>query len=454
MVKHNSKILKQLFLIMFLLNGSHKMYAQNHLYTTEQFGIESAMLGGAVTSGVNDVSMAFYNPGGIHKVSPQLNISFIQPTLRTYGFEKFWNNNESDLNTDIGLKPTLISYKTKIKKFNIAFLKISKSELVDEFSSRQDLIENNRLTNKYFDYEYSGKDTWFGLGSNLKLGSKLYLGLSQFVSISSFSYRNNISLKESSNDQSQQLLRYFDSRFEGTYQYTALITKIGGLYDTDRHDIGITVTTPLYLRLGSGGDLLASSTNTNSNTTEVDQTIEKDITPTIKTPWEVNLGYSFELNDNQKLWLNFSYHPEIAEYTMVNIATQNASIPWINGSKEVFNYSVGYSYKVSSTLQLSGAFRTNQFAYENKLSTDESFRNLILDGNHIHYVIGSKLKFHKNTILFAIDYGTISNIPNEGNFDQIQNINVLSPNLNGLKKNNISFLITYGFILDEIKKLN
>ena len=447
--------LYQVMLIALLC--SIQLTAQNQLYTTELFGIDGAMMGGAVTSGVDDVSMTFYNPAAIHKVSPQVSISLVQPALRTFGFNEFWSSNDSSsTNIDLRLKPTLISFKLKLKKLDLAFLKISKSELTDEFSTQQEFINDNLLTTQYFDYEYSGRDNWFGVGTNFKLNPNLYLGVSEFVSIARFTYNNTILLEELDVNQNNRLSRYFNSTFDGTYRNMSFITKLGLLLDTDKHDLGITITTPAYLRTFKSGELFSANISTIDNNTNVDQIIDNDISPIIKTPWEFNLGYSLALNTTQKIWLNTSYHTRIAEYDMVrNASPTDANISWKNGSKAVFNFALAYSHLVNPKFELSGGFRTNNFAYENKLSPTGAVRNTILDGNHIHFVVGSKIIiYNKNTILLGIDYGTMRNIPEEENFEGLTNLDVLAPNLRGLEKNNISILLTYGFIIDEIRQLN
>lgn len=441
-------------LSILLLLFSIELRAQNHLYTTEQYGIDGAMLGGAVTAGADDVSMTFYNPASIHKVSAQFNVSLIQPTLRTFGFREFWRDNEnSRLNTDFSLKPIVLYFKVSLKKLDLAFLKITKSELSDAFSTRQEILNNELLTTRFFDYEYSGEDDWYGLGSNLKLGPNLYVGLSQFLSSSRFNYRNSTLLQELDRSQNDQLNRFFDSKFDGAYSNIGFITRLGLLFDTDKHDLGFTLTTPTYLRLNKGGDLFNTNLSTVNGETIVDQVIDTDISPVIKTPWEFNLGYSLELNPKQKIWLNASYHTGIAEYNMSTSTTAGERISWQNGSKSVFNYSLGFSNIINPKLQLSGGIRSNNFAYENKAVSSGNLRNTILDGNHMHFVIGSKLQIRRSTILLGVDYGRITNTPNESDFQRIPNIDTINPNLNELKKSTISILLTYGFILDEIKKL-
>lgn len=429
------------------------LWSQNHLYTTEQFGIDGAMLGGAVVAGTDDVSMTFYNPASIHKVPTQFSVSVIQPRVRTFGFRQFWGNNQnSPLDSDFSQKPDLISFKFKIRKLDIAFLKISKSDFSDAFTAEQEVLNVDRQSTQYFDYEYRGEDDWFGLGTNFQLGPKLYLGVSQFVRNFDFSYRNRIFLEELEVGQANQLTRFFDFNFDGSYGNIGFVTKIGFLLDTDVHDLGFTLTSPTYLRVIQGGNIFNVLASTQDGESVVDQVIDNEINPTIKTPWEFNLGYSLTLNADQKIWFNTSYHTAIAEYTMATAETLGSTTDWRNGSKAVINFSLGYAHSVNSNLHLSAAVRTNNFAYENISTPTGSMRNTIFDGDHIHYVVGSKISFNRSTILLGIDYGTIRRIPAEGSFQRFSNIEVLAPNLGNLKKNNLSILLTYGFILDSIRK--
>jgi hypothetical protein len=139
----------------------------------------------------------------------------------------------------------------------------------------------------------------------------------------------------------------------------------------------------------------------------------------------------------------------IEDYEMVTGTNRGEEIGWENGNRSVYNLSLAYSYQIAANLQLSIGSRTNNFAYENKQS-NAAIRQTILDGNHLHFVLGSKLNLNRNSILLGIDYGAIRNIPDEENFEQFSNQEVLSPNLQGLQKRNISILFTYGFIIDEL----
>lgn len=385
----------------------------------------------------------------------QFSISIIQPKLTTFGFKEFWGDNENNRSTNsLKLRPSLISFKFKLKGFDIAFLNISKSDFSDAFRTERELITSELRTAQYFDYHFRGKDDWFGLGTNLQIAPKLFLGISQFVRSASFSYGTNTFVEEINLQQGNQSNRLTSLNFEGSYNNLGFVSKGGILLDTDQHDLGLTLTTPTYLRLTRTGDLFFTQTRLTDGTLRVNQVIETEITPVIRSPWEWNLGYSLQLTPKQKIWSTASYHQPIADYNMATATTFDHTIQWRNGSKAVYNVSLGYSYTINPSLQLSGAIRTNNFAYENKAPGPDRVRNIILDGNHIHGVIGSKIAFNRSSILLGIDYGTIRNIPDAEDLQRLASLNGISPSLSGLTKNSLSILFTYGFVVDGIKQLS
>nr|WP_299033682.1 hypothetical protein [uncultured Tenacibaculum sp.] len=446
--------MKKNIIILFLMVLPIKsIKAQNFLYNTEQFGIRGSMLGGAIAAGADDESMTFYNPAGIHKVPSQVSISLFQPVIRSFGFNSFWGARESsEINTNYGLKPSLISFKFNLKNIELAFIKITKSELTDFFNAKREATNSNLLNTQYFEYEYKGEDDWFGVGTSFKLTPNIYLGISQFLSISNFEYRNKVFLEElnTANNTSNS---YFNSEQTSSYDNTGFITKIGFLYDTNKHDFGFTITTPKYLRILKDGYYTGELTRIDSDHSLGRQIVDNDISPEIRTPWEFSIGYSFLVNKNSKLWLSTSYHTGISDYKVANIKSGNSAFSWVNGNKSVINFGVGYSHQISPTLELSGGFRTNNLAYENKKVSLTKLRNTILDGNQIHFVIGTKFKIKRHDVLLGLDWGAIYDTPNKTSFEYLQDIAELSPNLNGLTKQNITILLTYRFIIDELIKL-
>lgn len=428
--------------------------SQNFLYNTEQFGIRGAMLGGAITAGADDESMTFYNPAGIHKVPSQVSISLFQPAVRTFGFNNFWGANESsEINENYGLKPSLISFKFKLDKLDLAFIKISKSQLTDFFNAKREAMNNTVLNTQYFEYEYKGEDDWFGAGTSFKLTPEIYVGVSQFLSISNFEYRNKVLIEEQDMGNNSIADSFFNSEQTSSFDNTGFITKLGFLYDTEKHDVGITITTPKYLRILKDGYYTRTLTNIDNTQNIGEQTIDNNLSPAVRTPWEFSLGYSYSFKKENKLWLNASYYSGISDYRVATIKSGIADISWVNGNKAIVNIGVGYSHVINPNLELSGGLRTNNFAYQNKAATSQQLRNTVLDGNHIHFVVGTKFKFRRHNVLLGLDWGTIYDTPDEIGFQYLRDIGKLTPNLNGLTKQNISILLTYRFLIDELIKL-
>lgn len=442
------------YLIVSLLCLIANINAQNFKYNTEQFGIKGSMLGGLITAGTDDMSMIYYNPAAIHNIVSGVDISLIRPSLSTFGFKQFWGDNEqSKLNTNFGLKRLQASFKTKLNNLDLAFIKINRSEWDDQFSAQQESIDNDILHTKNFEYQFEGNDSWFGLGTSIQLNPKLHFGLTQFVSVAKFFYRYDIltETRDISTDANEPI-EYFKSSLNSNYSNMGFVTKVGFLFDSEKHDIGVTITTPTFLRLVSGGDFNRSRVVINPENTNISGIKDSELSPEIKTPWEFNLGYSMVLNSSRKLWFNASYHTQIADYEMAEIRSVQEKLEWINGSKAIFNYGIGYSDQINSLLQVSGGVRMNYLAYENKVVAEGKARNTILDGNSIHFTLSTHFKYKRNTILLGFDWGTLTNVPDIENFDQLTGVNELNPNIQNLTKDVFSLLFTYGFIIDEIRK--
>lgn len=444
------KLRSKIFGFAFL--ASQIVLSQNFHHNNEQYGIEGSMLGGAVVAGTDESSMVYYNPASIHNASSGINVSLFQPVIKTFGFDKFWGGNEvNNVDTRFELKPSLLSFKFKIKNQDVAFIKITRSQTDDLFNAQRNTTNGNFLNTQFFDYEFRGSDDWFGFGTSFKLADNFHFGVSQFLSNADYKYKNKIALERTDSVNNNNVTNFFDYNVEANYGNLGFITKIGFSLDTKQHDLGLTITTPTYFRFSKSGDYYATLTNTN-NLANTGIIVNNNLSPTIKTPWEFNVGYSFAFkNQKRKIWLSSAYFPAISEYDMDTFTSDNNQIYWRNGSKSVFNFSVGVSEKITPKLELSAGFRTDNFAYENRAVNDDEIRNVILDGNHMHFVFGSKFKLNRSTVLLGVDWGTLTNVPTANELQGIRNLDVIGSNLNNLTKNSFSILLTYGFILDGIK---
>ena len=441
-------------LIIGLCLVTNVLSAQNFKYNTDQFGIEGSLLGGAIVAGTDDASMTYYNPAAIYNITSGVDISLIRPSINSFGFKQFWNAGEqSKINTTFDFRPLQFSFKLKSKKFDFAFLKISKSNWNDQFSAKQEFVNDNIQQTNNFQYQYRGNDNWYGIGTSFELTQNLHFGVSQFVSIVNYSYQIQVLTETTDvNLNPDEPTDYFNSSTNGNYDNVGLITKIGLIYDTEKHDIGLTITTPTYLHVLKGGDFNQSRIDLNSDNTSIDGIIDVELSPKVKSPWEFNLGYSFVLNEKGKLWFNASYHTMIAEYVMAEIQSINKRLEWTSGNKDVFNYGIGYSDQISEKIQLLGGIRMNNFAYENKAAIEGKVRNFILDGNSLQLSLGTKLSYKRHNILLGFDWGTLISVPDNENLSLLENIDKLGINQKELTKKTFNILLTYGFILDGLTK--
>lgn len=442
------------YLIVIFWFIAYALSAQNFKYNTEQFGIKGSLLGGAIVAGSDDMSMVYYNPAAIHNIVSRVEISLIQPRINSFGFKQFWGSGEqSKPKTSFELKPLQIAFKTKFKGLELAFIKINKSNWDDKFKASQEDVNSNLKQKRFFEYKYQGSNSWYGLGTSFKLKPNLYVGFTQFLSIARFSYRNEILTETRDvNTNLNEPTNYFQSYTNSNYSNLEFITKIGLIYNTEKHDFGFTITTPTYLRFLKNGDFNQSRIGLGTGSSSIDGTIDLELEPRIKTPWEFNLGYSFLLNEKRKLWLNASYHTKIDEYVITKIQSTDKVLELTSGNKSTFNYGIGYSNQISEKINLSGGIRINNFAYENKAPRKGTVRNILLDGNSLHLSLGAKLKSKKHTLLFGFDWGTLISVPDKENFNLIENISQLETNTIGLTKKSINILLTYGFILDGLTK--
>ena len=427
--------------------------AQNFKYNTAQFGINGSLLGGAIVAGTDDMSMTFYNPAAIYKTKRGLDVSLIQPRANRFGFGQFWNEgDQSNIRTSFGLASLQVSFKIKVKQFDLAFIKINKSDWDDELGLKQELLADSTIQTRDFQYGFGGNDSWYGVGTSFELSPRLHIGISQFVSIGRYYYRNEALIETANtNAAADAPTTYYNSSINSEYNNVGFISKVGLAYTTTRHNLGLTVTTPLYGRWLRTGDFTQSTIDVAPGTTSIDEVVDPDISPTIQSPWELSLGYSFAFKDKRKIWLTANYHTEVADYAMVKIQSFGSELEWLNAHQAIFNYGIGYSDELSEKIDLLGGVRMNNFAYQNRVANQGQVRNLILDGNTIHVSLGTKLHFNGQTIVLGFDWGILQDGPNAETLQQEPGLNRLGTDARDFRKASINLFLTYGFVLDVFR---
>ena len=71
--------------VLFLVFSSLQLIGQSFFYNTQQYGLRSTLLGGAVTAGSADHSMVYYNPAALRYAEDKsLDLALLMPNYSSY----------------------------------------------------------------------------------------------------------------------------------------------------------------------------------------------------------------------------------------------------------------------------------------------------------------------------------------------------------------------------------
>ena len=175
--------------------------------------------------------MAYYNPAALYLSEPQLNISVWRPTLTSFGFENILGKQLLSRSVSPGLGRGMISIKRNVGKHSLTFLRISKSNWENSLRVRKENTEGNSIREKYFEYDHSGNDVWYGCGSSMKINDHFSVGLSQFVSSNNFRYSHDIRKQKYQEGVASD--DYFSEVMERNHYNMSLISKAGLRYNSN-----------------------------------------------------------------------------------------------------------------------------------------------------------------------------------------------------------------------------
>ena len=175
--------MKQIVQILFILS-SVQLVGQSYFYNTQQYGLRSTLLGGAVTAGSADHSMVFYNPAALRYAEDKsLDLALLMPNYSSYSYNDFLGNDQRTQSRDFSLNPTLITYSTDINDVKIVVTLLQRDRWDSTLNYSEETVTGNKLDSESFSYRYQGDETWIGIGSSFDIGTNLSLGISQFWSI-------------------------------------------------------------------------------------------------------------------------------------------------------------------------------------------------------------------------------------------------------------------------------
>ncbi len=439
--------MKKTLSVLLLVLLIQVLSAQNFFYNTRQFGMHSMLLGGAVTAGSDDLSMAYYNPAALHMAKPRANISLVQPRIERFGFGNFFGEEANNTNLDIDFSPNIASYRIPINdKINVVAITIQRSFWEQDVNSKSIVNSDLGTRENIFEYSYRGRDRWLGGGINYKMNEKLSIGWSQFISFARFNYSYTLSTNTYDPLTLESTMLQGDKVSYSLSNNLSFVTKLGLQWQLGSHGLGLVVTTPNYLAILRSGTFEKTLVDISPEETKIDEVANFELNPSLKTPWEFSIGYSLIFKNGNKLWLNGSFYPKIKDYTLSTIERLDGRrIDWVNGNRQISNFGLGYSCSVTPKLNIISSFRTNFFAYENQVAESNQERPFILDDDRLHLVIGADFHIKGDDVLIGIDWG-LGRAKNTDLFDGFPNIERFSTTESTFFNGSFTLLFTYGFL--------
>ena len=270
------------------------LHGQDSHYWTTKYGPRAALLGGAVVGSVQDVSAAFYNPGGLAMADSLGFALSLNAFERSSVTAELGSASEDDLSTSrTGVAPTMLGGAIngpESGRHVVAYSLITRQRVRNSISAvatgappgYQSLVSQIGITRR-------AVETWGGLSWAYAARPNFGIGATGFVSVRSDSRAARVGVAGNQADEglSASRTREFD------YDHFAFIAKFGALLDYESFAAGLTLTAPSLGVYGTG-------TMTYADIGVIDQTggdppliavsSEDGLSATHKQPASVGLG--------------------------------------------------------------------------------------------------------------------------------------------------------------------
>lgn len=438
------------FFALFLFANT-VLSAQSFFYNTQQFGLKSTLLGGAVTAGSSDLSMIYYNPAALRYARDKgFDFALFIPSygLTSYG-DKLGSGNDIH-DRKIALNPSLFTYKTSIGQFSLVFTLLQK-DLWDN-DIRHSIFQSNSsgISKKALSYDYEGDEKWFGVGSSFNISDHFSVGISQFWNILNSNYEYGLS-SDVQNISQNKLEEFYSDQFHlNLSSIFSMTTKLGLAYTGKMDRAGLVLTTPYYAPYSNSANLEKATSILDFGRTVMTNTIAFDINPEINNPWEIDLGYSRMLPDSSEVWLKLSYHGAVEEYEMFVAERINLEdLVFTSGRRQVTNFAIGYSKDFNEKFQFLGSVRTNFHAGLERQNNQRDQSIIFLEQDRMHIALGTKIQHRNSSFVIGLDYGF--SIDSESPpFEHFPSVNLLNLQETEYSQRTLTLLLTYEFFLDRV----
>lgn len=446
-------------------------------YWSHQFGAHGLLLNGAVISSAHDETSIYYNPGSI-TLDGNLGFafSFISPTYARLKTRNFLGTGNSIVDDGFGFSPGFLAVRFKpFKTDKIVAGVATFTRLRSSISYEDRLSDRIDDTNLFvfrsdLDFQRKKDEDWFGFSLGYRINDNLGIGISQFSAWHGQSLSIDLKKEILLASNTQVPIQSWHSAFDYNLSvYSGWITKWGLSYCDEDIGIGLTITSPLYGVIRSGGNYAIDD----QKISQIDSTItiqseRKDLNQvTYRTPLSIGLGFDFGVSKS-RFFVSAEYFKQIDNYFLfedrsipfqeIGIEDQAFDISVETGNESVFNFAFGMEYAKNDRITYLGGFRTD-FNESSKLLINNEANVLSSTPNVYHLSGGVLVSYDKSIFSIGVDLGygrrpggaqltDLSDI-DENNIFTISGDNVVTSNFYSA-----SLFITYDFIFKRISEKN
>ncbi len=440
------KVLCKCILIICMVTSS--LYAQDSHYWTQQFGTRSALLGGAVLGGAEDNTMIYYNPGALGLLDESsISINANAYRVENIKVENALGNEEDFKSGQLGSVPLLAGgmIRTGSEKWKVGYAFIApvdfKFKGVARVDGNYDLVEDSEspgLEETVGEASLNNKTSELivAMGIGHRINENWSVGLSNLFTVRSLSYQRSLSTYIFLN-QGESPLIGANILQNADYYNVRYAAKLGVVYQKDKWDVGLTLTTPSLNLFGQGS--VASNIAIRNLKVIDDNRIsgvatarQAELKTKFKSPFSVALGTNYSFGRSH-LGVAVQYFASTDIYDVmepapgsfvrpIDLAPQFQSDEFLSlqaAAESVFNIAVGYEYEVSESLSILGGFRTDMSYYNEDLNEVAGIKPTISNWDIYHFTGGVTFN-RKNSSLslgLLLSGGTNDSYEQTGSFD-------------------------------------
>lgn len=310
--------MKTLLSTAFTLCISSLLTAQDYHYWSDQFGIKPSALGGAVTAGMDDHAMVYYNPAAMSEIQhPSLSVS-----VNAYQYNTFTKKNAIGPGQDVSSSgfstlPNLLAGIYLLKKhprLRLGYHVISTNHYNNKLDllhrGDYDAVASTAGTEHFvgtYGYHLTNEEYWAGIGISYQLLPFLSVGLTHMGTYKNVTYTNLYQFTAQPEDPSTGEISQIRSDISLNYYTVNALFKPSLQLKFPKLRIGVTYTTPSISIYGRGNFYREMSiVNLNDVISSDVSWIDREERAPVKHASNGSLAYGIRVQLTSKSWLYLS----------------------------------------------------------------------------------------------------------------------------------------------------